>query len=339
MIAMPASTLVSKQELDNSLEYFFTHYATSPWNVAQYAVFKSVLGTTISPSVRQSVLNYLDSHQDADGSWQGGNYKYLYPTQYSLGAYFMLNATPAHNMDAFFTRYDTWAEVYAYDQAIHPVGYLDGRDVYHMGFCWCTYYWRYPPWMDYFFQQMEQNLSWTTGETHRITHILYSYVVARRQFPNLDGIIDTVLSHQKADGSFYTGYAPIDNRAIYPTSISVSVIKEILTLYPGHRTTELNDALARVIPWTESQYRTQVLDGKVCGSFGTPYTSDPRAILEDCVYCGTLNAGQLGMIPTNADMTFQAIWDKMNIHPPPLWLLAVLELAGIGCLSYYLVKH
>lgn len=321
--------LVSIQELDNSLEYLVVRGGMGVHAAALYVTTKSFLGTTMN---NQVIIGFFDSKQETDGAWTDVATR-MFTTQRVLGAYYLLNATPKRGMDSFFSKYSTYQEVkdyLLYDRK------SDFRDAYHIIFAWCLYYWQYPPWLNTFFAEVETDLDWTTGtDYHKRTHILYSYVIARRQFPNLDGIIDVTINSQQADGSWPDTYVVTKGRPVYNTSIQLSLLQQILKLYPDHRTNEIQTAITKSASWVNSQYKTQVLNGKTCGYFGDVVT------LEDSLFCGILAAGQNGLLETNVDMTYADIVQRLQ-QPSgeiPFWLIAILELAGIGVLSYYLAKH
>jgi hypothetical protein len=294
-----------KQEINNSLNYMMKNsqdYLSDPMLVSLWVMSKSFLGRYDN---RTEVIDYFNSRQESDGAWSGAGGR-MFTTHRVLLAYYLLNATPAQNLDTFFSNYDTWSEAENYMLA---GGSGDGRNMYHVIVAWVSYYWNYPPWMDDFFNQVETDLSWTSGsDFHKRTHILYSYVIARRPFPNLDGIIDATLDEQMSDGHWEL--PSLGNRPVYLTSIQITLLSQILKLYPNYRTNEINTALEKARLWTESVYHTSILDGSTCGYFGDLMT------IEDSVFCGLLCAGQTGLVTANIDMTFQDLYSKI-IRPSP----------------------
>jgi len=329
-----------KQHIDNALEASRNLEGFStPHNASMYVWAKSMLGTTI-PNPNQ-IINYLNSKQDADGGWSASQGTGLHSRWFDSGrilmALYMLGATPAKPLDGFLATMDTWDEVHALGE--------DWRDVYHPLQCWMLGKWVYPPWKDEFFAAVEAKqtdlLNWTTNTSgyaggHRRTHILYSYMYARRQYPNLDGIINATLSMQRVDGSF----PGLDHTAAnwsYNTSIEISLMQSILALYPGYRTQELIDSINRTRPYIQSLYRTENHPTYgLCGYFSPSWNS-----IEWSSMLGIMACAGNGLLTCNFDFIMQDIIDKMQ-QPSgeiPLWLIAILELAGIGVLSYYLAKH
>jgi len=324
---------ISKQEIDNSLETFRVRGFRSPWEAAMYVISKSFLGVSIPNSQRgletniQQIINYLNSNQRSDGAWYG-YWTDMFTTHRVLFAYYHLNATPALPMDQFFSKYDTWGK--AKDYILYETK-TDLRDIYHIAWGWSLYYWRYPPWLPEFFTEVESDLSWTiTGDFHKTTHILYNYVIARRPFPNLDGIINKTLSLQNPDGSWGDG-----SRPVYHTSIEISLLTQVLKLYPNYRSDEILVALNRAVPWVTNSYRTQIVDSQVCGYFGDIIN------IEDALFAGILNVGQLGILPTNVDMTFQDVVNRIQPSHTELAQGTTLGLFMFDALLilYYLAKH
>lgn len=287
------------QHIDNSLEYLRATGLNAN-DLALYVIAKRFLGTSIPNE--QAIVDYFNNKQAADPyhAWSGAGTR-MFTTYRVLMAYYYLNATPRYNMDGFFSRYATIEGVRNY---IANETRSDDRDVYHIIYAWCLYYWQYPPWLNTFFQGVEKNLDWTTSaDFHRRTHVLYSYVLARRPFPNLDGIIGATISEQRADGSWLA----LD-RPVYSTSIQLTLLNQILKLYPFpiHRIYDIQRCISRSEQWVYGNYKTQVASGKTCGYFGNILT------VEDALFSGILCAGQNGLLSAKIDMTFQNIVERLT---------------------------
>lgn len=302
----PECRTTLKTSIDNTLEYMMQNsqlYLKNPFDVSLWVTSKTFLGTSINN--KQDLINYLNSKQEFDGAWSG-SWRKMFTTQRVLLTYYQLNATPAKSLDTFFSGYDTWAEAKDY---MLTTGSGDARNMYHLLISWATYYWGYPPWMNDFFNEAEKDLSWTSNsDFHKRTHILYSYIIADRQFPNLDGIINATISAQlpdgRWDGSWYNFYSTHGD--IYFAGIQISLLNQILKLYPGHRTAEIQASLEKAKAWVNSVYHTQALDGKVCGYFGNAMN------LEHGIFDGILSAGQTGVIPANIDMSMEDLVDRIQ---------------------------
>jgi PKD repeat protein len=290
-----------KEEINNSLDYLmssFPDYLADPMILSLWVDCKMFLGAPINDTTKHDIISYFDSKQQSDGSWGT-----MFDTNRVLLAYWELNATPATSLETFFSNYVTWQEAKDF-MLTHGSG--DARDMYHLIFAWIAYYHTYPSWLDDFFDYTESNLSWTNSwDFHKRTHILYSYVVARRPFPNLDGITNTTLAEQESDGhwdgSMYPFYS--DHGDVYFTSIQISLLGEILGLYRGYRTAEIQASLDLAKTWVNGSYNTQTVNGKVCGYFGSILN------LEHGIFEGILCASQTGLISSNVDMTFQNLVD------------------------------
>jgi hypothetical protein len=87
-------------------------------------------------------------------------------------------------------------------------------------------------------------------------------------------------------------------------------LNEILKLYPGHKTTEIQASLEKARIWTINNYHTRVLDGKVDGYFGNIIN------LEHGIFEGILCAGQTGVISGNVDMTFDDLVRNIKTNLP-----------------------
>jgi hypothetical protein len=290
---------INKTEVDNSLEYLRSEYLKSEvpkvHDTAEYVISKNYLGTQI-PN-KQQIIDYFDKNQNqTDGSWKDVNTP-MFTTHRILLAYYILSATPNRSLDSFFSNYDTWEEALAYDKDIH--GTFDGRDIYHIVFGWVLYYRTYPPWMNDFFTNIEKDLTWTNStNSHKRTHILYSYVIARRQFPNLDGIINETLKEQSPDGHW--DYQCLTQpRPVYCNAIQLVLLQQIIKLYPNHRTTEIQNSIDKSRTWVYNTYNTTTVNGVVMGYFGTSTS------IEDSVMVGLMSAGINGLMDINVDMTFE----------------------------------
>ena len=285
--------------LDNSLEYLRAS-ELGVHDMAEYVISKSYLGTQI-PNKTQ-IIDYFDNNQNqTDGSWKDVNTP-MFTTHRILLAYYILNVTPNRSLDSFFSNYDTWEEALAYDKSIH--GTFDGRDIYHIVIGWVLYYRTYPPWLNDFFTNIEKDLTWTNStNSHKRTHILYSYVIARRQFPNLDGIINETLKEQSPDGHW--DYQCLSTpRPVYCNAIQLVLLQQIIKLYPNHRTAEIQNSIDKSRQWVYDTYNTTTINGVVMGYFGTAIN------IEDSLMTGIMSAGINGLMDINVDMTFEDIVPK-----------------------------
>jgi hypothetical protein len=275
--------------IDNSLEYLRAK-GLGVHDMAEYVISKSFLGTEI-PNKTQ-IINYFDNAQGADGSWSDA-WTPMFTTYRVLMAYYIMNATPKKSLDAFFSKYDTWTEALNYTSETKT----DLRDVYHITFAWTLYYQTYPSWLNDYFNLAEQDLSWTTTtDAHKRTHIVYNYVIARRNFPNLDGIINETLREQSLDGHW--DYPP---RQIYWNGMQLALLQEIIKLHPNHRTIEIQNSIDKSRTWTYNTYNTTIVNGVVMGRFGNSTT------IEDALLTGIMAVGINGLMNINVDMTFQDI--------------------------------
>ena len=308
--------MISKQEIDNSLEYLRSR-GLSVDETAWYVWSKKFLGTEI-PNPEQ-IISFWNANQQADGRWLMEQHSDMFTTHHVLGGYYLLNSHPQKSLDPFMSNYDT------YQDALDYIMQHDFRNIYHVVFGWSLWYWKYPPWLNDVFADIERNLGWTTGtDYHKTTHTIYNYVLARRQFPNLNGIIDTALNLQQADGSWPTLF----NRPFYSNSIMITMLTEIRQLYPTVRQVELQAALDRAKVWVASQYRTTVVGGYTLGYFGDILTSYPW----DALFSGITSAGQTGLLDTNVDMTFSDIVQRLQGSSSnwfPLALMGVVALLAL----------
>jgi hypothetical protein len=121
-------------------------------------------------------------------------------------------------------------------------------------------------------------------------------VIARRNFPNLDGIINETLREQSLDGHW--DYPP---RQIYWNGMQLALLQEIIKLHPNHRTIEIQNSIDKSRTWTYNTYNTTIVNGVVMGRFGNSTT------IEDALLTGIMAVGINGLMNINVDMTFQDI--------------------------------
>jgi len=288
---------------DNSLEYL-RNKGLGVHDMAEYVISKSYLGTQV-PN-KQQIIDYFDNNQGTDGSWKGVNTP-MFTTHRVLLAYYLLNATPKKSLDSFFSNYDTWEKALKYDLDNH-YNKFDGRDIYHIVIGWFLYYRTYPIWLNDFFTEVEKDLTWTTStNSHKRTHILYSYVMARRQFPNLDGIINETLKEQSSDGHW--NYQCLSSpREVYCNAIQLVLLQQILKLYPSHRTAEIQNSIDRSRQWVYDTYNTTIVSDVIMGYFGTATN------IEDSLMTGIMSAGINGLMDINVDMTFEDLIKNLKIE-------------------------
>jgi len=282
--------------IDNSLEYFRSK-GMGVHDMAEYVISKSYLGTQIAD--KDQIINYFDAAQEADGSWNDA-WTPMFTTYRVLMAYQILNANPNRSLDTFFNNYDSWSEALNY---ISEETKTDLRDIYHITLAWTLYYGAYPSWLNDYFSTVENStyIGWTNStEVHKRTHILYNYVIARRQFPNLDGIINETLREQSANGN-WTSLCLSIPRPVYCNSIQLVLLQQIIKLYPTYRTAEIQNSMDKSRTWVFDTYNTATVNGIVMGRFGTSTT------IEDALMTGIIAAGINGLMDINVDMTFSDI--------------------------------
>jgi hypothetical protein len=224
-----------------------------------------------------------------------------------LLAYFILNATPQRSLNPFLSQYDTREEAEEY---------LNGRlsSAYHLFFSWAGYYRSLPPWEDDFFLRSEGNLSWTTDEyRHYRSHVLYSYLIARRDYPNLDGIINATLSQQRPDGSWTP--APDKTGFMHETGIQIHLLKCITMLYPEHRTLEIQGAIDKAKYVLANNYNTTIIDDKECGYFidprdGKPLQGDGGRVGN--MFIPVLGGILSGLVEGDADPLFDGLYQALE---------------------------
>jgi hypothetical protein len=123
-------------------------------------------------------------------------------------------------------------------------------------------------------------------------------VIARRQFPNLDGIINETLKEQSPDGHW--DYQCLTQpRPVYCNAIQLVLLQQIIKLYPNHRTIEIQNSIDKSRTWVYNTYNTTTVNGVVMGYFGTSTS------IEDSVMVGLMSAGINGLMDINVDMTFE----------------------------------
>lgn len=315
-LSLPEPENEMKQEINNSLDYMIKNnqtYLGNPMLMSLWVTCKKMLGTSFD---EQSLITYFNLKQQIDGTW--GDMFTTHRVQFAL---YMMNSEPVKSLDEYLsTNLDTWEKVIAYSNS-HHAG--DVRDNYHILTSWMLNFHQYPSWIDDFFNFVESDLSWTTAsDYHKRTHILYSYVLARHQFPNLDDVVSTTITERETDGH-WEGSQYSFNTPIYFTAIQITLLKQILQLYPTFRTEEINQVLVETQDWVTAQYHTQIVEGKVCGYFGDSATIS----IENTIWCGLLATGQNGLLSLNVDMTFQSIVDE--IIPEYTSILVIMLLATL----------
>src|SRR4030042_165162 len=102
-----------EQEINNSLDYMMKNnqtYLSNPEQLSLWVASKAFLGRSVNAT---EAFDYFNSRQESDGAWSGTQTR-MFTTHRVLLAYYLLNATPAQSLDAFFSDYDTWAEARNY---------------------------------------------------------------------------------------------------------------------------------------------------------------------------------------------------------------------------------
>jgi len=301
----PEELTIRTVELNEGLEIWKESFENKPDPVTAglYILGKAMLNQPIIG--RDSLIDYLDSQQMPNGGWSGAAYDFtdMFVTHRILLAYFLMDAKPANNMDEFFADFDTWEEVHDYGLTYH-----DHRDVYHIVFGWALYYHEYPSWIDEFFTEVEKDLSWTVFDEghghHKATHILYTYVIARRNFPKLNNLIDSVLGMQEGDG----GWSHWNGDKLYGTSIALNLLKTIRVGYSNYRMEEIETAIERSKDFYEKTYTTKMVDSKTAAYFSL----DGETFGRWSNLMGIMGSSMNGFINGNFDPTFEGIVEKIH---------------------------
>ena len=316
---------IDANELVNSLEAYRETGFKDEWDASCYVILKYWLQSPIGN--KQEIIDYFDNRQREDGAWGEKHLSRAKAASRVLYAYFLLDAKPKKSLDSFLSQYDTWEEVLPY----RPGSEAGAK--YHLVYAWVSYYLRYPPWMTELFSFFEQSLSWTTStQAHQRSHILYCYLIARRPYPNLDGIIEATLTQQYADGSWRDPSA----EALAETAIQLYLLKEIMLLYPTHsRLSDMQNAIDKAKPVFENNYRVAVVNGTRYGYFTELTTGVPRYDLDFLMF-GILGSILSGATQGDADPLFQTLYSRIIDQEEILNYLDynLKHGAGIGLLNF-----
>lgn len=292
--------LIDGSELVNSLEAYREVGFKDEWDAASYVISKYWLQSTIDN--KQEIIDYFDNRQWEDGAWGEHDDSRPKEAMAVLYAYFLLDAKPKKSLDSFFSQYDTWEEVLPY----RPGHERGGK--YHLVLAWACYYLRYPPWMTELFSFFEQDLDWTTStRVHTRSHILYCYLIARRPFPNLDGIIEATLTQQYSDGS----WRDPSLEALAETAVQIELLTEIMFLYPYHpRLSEMQNAINKAKPIFENNYDVNIINDTRYAFFKELTTGNPRNDLFFLI-TGILGSVLSGTTQGDTDPLFQILVSRI----------------------------
>jgi len=192
----------------------------------------------------------------------------MFTTHRVLLAYIDLNTAPVRSLDDFFLSYDTWEEVQLYYQTIGP---KDPRNVYHIVYGWKAWFGTLPSWLPQYFTLLESDLAWTDStDLHRMTHLLYPYCVARRSFPNVNGLLESCVNLQQAGGGwmdYQSGQFP----TLYTTNIALLLLSQIQSLndfeLSASQETLIREATNKSINYYKLCYKTDIVNGTKIGYF------------------------------------------------------------------------
>lgn len=310
---MTSENLVNliRSEIDNTLEHIREHYLKeegidNPHAWSLYVITKSWLGLQIEN--KQEIIDYFNSKQQDDGAWERSPFKpRMFTTHRVLYSYFLLNSKPAKSLDLFFSNYDTWEEAQDY---VKYEAKSDFRDIYHITFAWALYYFTLPPWLDDYFLNMERVLSWVaTKDFHKRTHILYNYVLARRQFPHLDAIINATLDSQRENGVWFNHeYESV----LFMTGIQLLLLDSIRKLYPDVRADEIEASISKPQEWIRNTYKTKTVNNLTYGYFADSVYGDESSLLS--VNYGLFFGTMASILSSNIEGTIDSTFDALSTH-------------------------
>jgi hypothetical protein len=225
-------------------------------DAANYVISKYWLQSPIDN--KQEIIDYFNNRQESDGAWPDALGSRAKTAMWVLEAYLILGSTPKKSMDEFYSNYNNWTE--------EVLPYREKGSKYHLVYGWGIYYKTLPPWMGDLFNYYESDLSWATdGYMHERAHILYPYIVARRPFPNSNGIINATIKQQNPNGSWIqSGYGGLQE-----TGIQLFFSNALKLIYPENKT-EIQKSIDKSKAYILSSYRKTVKDGKTLGYFIDP---------------------------------------------------------------------
>lgn len=254
-----APSAINQDHLINALEYLRAKGFSCPLDAAIYVECYQWMQREI-PNL-QEIVHYLDAQQQVDGTY-GRNIHYAPKIARVLYAYKILGAKPNTSLDPWFESINRWDKLVAdLKQYEHSGNYWGGLWGYF--FAWIRFYGQAPPWINEIFDVAEKYTDYWLNSLHQRHHVCFIYFASQKPLLQVDEVISLTLKEQKEDGSWRSC---IDETA---QTLHMLVALEIL----GYNT-DIEESIARSIPFIESCYVSRMIDDKPIAYF-TRYPGGP----------------------------------------------------------------
>jgi len=287
------------EDILNYLDYNFNRFGEIGlhdfvWTLDSY----DLLGVNI-PN-RTQIIEYLNSIQSDDGTWQNGD---MYVTSQILMFYNRSGVKPAKSLEPFFSTVDTWEKVNAH---MHEGNYWGQLYLYVNSYL--VYKGEVPPWVNEFLANANEKFDSWAYDSHQMTHLLGNLFQLRRPIPRINEVINITLQQQKEDGSWSWDEAE--------TVFTVQTLRYIDNFMAVENASLVDSAISSGLEYVENCYKSVEYEGEIYAGFA--YTPShqyptPRETAEGiwAVLDPESDIWTRWFVP-HALYTFNVPWDDLN---------------------------
>jgi len=204
-------------------------------------------------------IDFFDSRQGEDGTWNTGKTHYVPNTARILMFYERAGARPKKSLGSFLSKVGTW------DGALTHAKKYDGDNLWGSLSGYVNVFVLYnnqkPPWVSDFLKIVERNFESWIFDNHQRTHVVATCFILCEQVPRLEEVVQTTLQQQNPDGGW--GYSRKQNGS--------NVIETAQTLWflrAFHQTNiEVDASIKKGTQYILRNYRTVAHEGQRFGGF------------------------------------------------------------------------
>jgi hypothetical protein len=217
---------------------------------------------------RTQIIEYLDSIQSEEGTWNTGENHYVPITAQVLMFYNRSGVKPAKSLEPFFSTIDTWEKVAGHVNLYDPGNPWGGLWGYVN--CYLVYKGESPPWTEEFLDAANTYFDTWAYSNHQRSHLIGNLFQLGAPVPRINDVVSISLSQQEGDGSWEYDIAE--------TAFMIGALNLIRNQTTIGQTL-IDSAISKGLNYIESCYRSIEYEGKNYAGFAANATStypDPR---------------------------------------------------------------
>jgi len=207
---------------------------------------------------KSELINYYDSQQREDGTWNTGKKHYVPNTAHILLFYDRVSVHPKRPLDSFIQTINTWDKVFAHAKKYDRHNFWGG--VWGYVFIYVVYKKQRPPWTNDFFNCVKNNFESWAYDNHQRNRVSSMFFVLCETIPRLEEVVDIAIKQQNSDGGW--GFSRKDSSNVRETAQTIWFLKNFQSSNPN-----VENTIKKATSYVSKNYKTATFENKKLGGF------------------------------------------------------------------------